>query len=269
MTDKVARQTAHFDSVAETYRTARQHRNHRALKDLMWREFLRDKDGLWADGLSVLEPMCGFASGRDVLAAHLGRKFDYRGFDNSAAVVDALRLSDPDLAVTRHDVTRFEADAEHDLVILLGGLHHVPHAAARVVGALARALKPGGYFISFEPTDGNRAFAGLRRWIYRRNPLFDEETERSFTLAEYYAMFAHAGLRHVDSFQPGLLAYTLYYNPDAFPWLNVGGTGLVRAIWALERPFRRGAIGRTLSFATLALWQRPMIPEPGLEVGGG
>ena len=36
-----------------------------------------------------------------------------------------------------------------------------------------------------------------------------------------------------------------------------------------RRTLRRGAIGRTLSFATLALWQRPMIPEPGLEVGGG
>ena len=182
-------------------------------------------------------------------------------------VVDALRLSHPDIAVTRQDVTRFEVDAEYDVVVLLGGLHHVPHEASRVVGRLARALKPGGYFISLEPTDGNPVFTSLRRWIYRRNRLFDEETERSFGLSEYYGMFKQAGLYHIDSFQPGLLAYVLYYNPDAFPWLNIGGPGLVRAIWALERPFRRSAIGRALSFATLGLWQRPMLPTSGPEVG--
>lgn len=257
MTDKVARQTAHFDSVAETYRTSRQHRNHRALKDLMWREFFRGKDGLRTNGLVVLEPMCGFADGREILATHLGGEIDYSGFDYSGAVIESLKRSHPDIAVTRQDVTRFETDRQYDIVILLGGLHHVPHAAADVVGRLARALKPGGYFISLEPTDGNPLFTMVRRWIYRRNALFDEETERSFTLAEYYGLFDKAGLRHIDSFYPGLLAYVLYYNPDAFPWLNIGGRGLVRAIWGLERPFRRGAIGRRLSFATLGLWQRP------------
>ena len=257
MTDEVARQTAHFDSVAETYRTSRQHRNHLTLKDLMWREFLGDKDALRRGGMAVLEPMCGFADGRDILARHLGIDFDYSGFDYSSAVVDSLKQSSPDISVSRQDVTRFEAERQYDMVILLGGLHHVPHAAADVVGRLARAIKPGGYFISLEPTDGNALFTWVRRWIYRRNALFDEGTERSFTLGEYYGMFEAAGLHHVDSFFPGLLAYVLYYNPDAFPWLNVGGEGLVRAVWRLERPFRRNGIGRRLSFATLGLWQRP------------
>lgn len=259
MTDLVARQTAHFDRVADTYRRSRQHRNHRALKDLMWREFLGDKEGLRRDGVAVLEPMCGFADGRDILARHLEIGFDYSGFDFSSAVVDSLKRSHPEIAVTHQDVTRFESHRQYDLIILLGGLHHVPHAAADVTGRLARALKPGGYFISLEPTDGNALFTAVRRWIYRRNGLFDEQTERSFTLAEYNGLFEDAGLRHVDSFYPGLLAYVLYYNPDAFPWLNVGGRGLVRAIWALERPFRRNVVGRRLSFATISLWQRPGI----------
>ncbi len=257
MSDPVARQAAHFDSVAETYRRSRQHRNHLTLKHLMWQEFLGDKAGLKTGRLAVLEPMCGFADGREILATHLGTEFDYSGFDYSTAVVESLKRSHPELAVTHQDVTRFEAEANYDLIILLGGLHHVPHAAAEVVGRLARALKPGGYFINLEPTDGNPVFTWVRRSIYRRNDLFDEETERAFTLNEYVGMFEQAGLRQVDSCYPGLLAYVLYYNPDAFPWLNVGGERLVRAIWALERPFRRGAIGRRLSFATLALWQRP------------
>jgi SAM-dependent methyltransferase len=255
--DKIARQAAHFDSVAETYRAARQHRNHRTIRHLMWREFLDGKNALRRRGQSVLEPMCGFAVGREILSAHIGNDFSYRGFDYSAAVVESLKASAPEIAVSHADVTRFEADGEFDIVILIGGLHHVPDQAEQVVTRLSRALRPGGYFISFEPTSGNRLFTLARDWIYRRNALFDEETERGFPVAAYYAMFERAGLRHVDSIHPGLLAYVLYYNPDAFPMLNVGGPWLVRTLWRLERPLRRSAIGRTLSFATLALWQRP------------
>lgn len=262
--DKIGRQAAHFDNVAETYRTARQHRNHRTIKALMWRDFLFGRDELYRNRPVVLEPMCGFAAGREILATHLGTDFDYHGFDYSSAVVNSLRRSHPTLSISHQDVTRFEADREYDIVILLGGLHHVPDHAAQVVGKLARALRPGGYFINLEPTEGNRLFTRLRRWIYRRNALFDAVTERAFTITEYVDMFRRAGLRHIDSLHPGLLAYVLYYNPDAFPWLNVGGPGLVRALWTLERPLHRSAVGRTLSFATLSLWQRPKIGDPGL-----
>ena len=48
----------------------------------------------------------------------------------------------------------------------------------------------------------------------------------------------------------------LYYNPDAFGWLNRGGAGLVRACFLMDRPFMRGHIGRKLSFATLSLWRK-------------
>ena len=262
--DKIARQATHFNRVAESYRTSREHINHRTIKDLMWREFLADKDILRRSPYTVLEPMCGFADGFQILSTYLGPDFTYRGFDYSRAIVDLLQESRPQLAVSHQDVTQFEADAEYDIVILLGGLHHVPDHAANVVARLSRALKPGGHFINLEATEGNPVFGWIRRLIYRRIPLFDSETERAFTTREYRNLFESAGLRHVDSVYPGLLAYVLYYNPGAFPWLNVGGQGLVRALWSLERPFRRNAIGRTLSFATLSLWQRPELADASL-----
>jgi SAM-dependent methyltransferase len=258
--DKITRQAAHFDGIAETYRVARQHRNHRTIRHLMWKEFLGSRDTLRRPGCSVLEPMCGFAAGREILSTYLGVPFSYRGFDYSTAIIDSLKASNPNLVVNHSDVTRFEADSEYDIIILIGGLHHVPDQANQVVSRLGRALKPGGYFINFEPTNGNPLFTLAREWIYRRNSLFDAETERGFPIRAYYNMFERAGLRYVDSIYPGLLAYVLYYNPDAFPMLNVGGPWLVQALWWLERPFRRSAIGRTLSFATLALWQRPELP---------
>ena len=140
---------------------------------------------------------------------------------------------------------------------MLGGLHHVPSHAVQVVHNLSYALKPGGVFISLEPTDGNPGLAWVRRRIYQHNTLFDEETERSFPISEYFEMFERSGLQLLDGVYPGLLAYVLYYNPDAFPFLNIGGPGMVRAIWGLETPFRRSALGRMFSFATLSLWQKP------------
>jgi len=56
---------------------------------------------------------------------------------------------------------------------------------------------------------------------------------------------------------PGLLAYVLYYNPDAFPGLDRGGSAGVRLAWTLDRPLIGTALGRLLSFCTLSLWERP------------
>jgi hypothetical protein len=126
-----------------------------------------------------------------------------------------------------------------------------------VVRNLAPGLRPGGLFINLEPTHGNPVTKAVRDRIYRRNALFDERTERAFGVGELYAMFRGAGLELVEAQHPGLLSYVLYYNPDAFPNLNLGGERCVRAAFALDRPFLRTFVGRRLSFATLTLWRKP------------
>jgi SAM-dependent methyltransferase len=174
-------------------------------------------------------------------------------------VVERLRALHPDLDVRRTDVTTFEpTPLGYDLIILLGGLHHVPDAAAMVVRRLAGALKPGGLLVSFEPTFGNPLARRVRERIYDRNSLFDARTERSFAVDELLEMFEAAALEPVDILFPGLLSYVLYYNPDAFPGLNVGGSRLVRLTFALDRLLFRSALGRGLSFATLSVWRRPI-----------
>lgn len=260
---KIQRQIAHFDAIAGTYHDARQHPNHLLLKELIWACALsrsealgglcRDRNGT----IEVLEPMCGFADGKAILEAHAPAVADYHGFDFSERVIAILRNDMPDADIWQQDVTRFVPQpGSYDVVILLGGLHHVPDAAAAVVGRLAAALRPNGLFINFEPTSGNPVFGSIRRRIYQRNALFDEVTERDFPVAELMRMFTDAGLRLVDVLYPGLLAYVLYYNPDAFPLLNRGGTGLVKAAYTIDRLFQRTPVGRALSFATLSIWQQ-------------
>ena len=257
---KVERQTAHFDSIADAYHQARGQPNHRLLKQLIWRAVL-DHPAIaefcsTRTQLDVLEPMCGFADGKSILSDYVDGRIDYHGFDYSTEVVTRLKEKHPEVNVWQQDVSTFSSDDQYDIIILLGGLHHVPHIAGDVVKRLSERLSDTGIFISLEPTHGNRLFQSVREWIYRRNSLFDEQTERASSVAELRGFFESSGLEPSTIIYPGLLAYVLYYNPDAFPYLNIGRPGLVKAIWSMERPLVRGRLARSLSFATLSMWSR-------------
>lgn len=257
MMSLVEKQREHFNGIADAYYTARQHANHLELKRLIWSEFL-GKSPLAGRELTVLDAMCGHADAAAILREHLKGNIAYSGFDYSDEVVARVRQDNPGLDVRQADATEFRPTQSYDLVVLIGGLHHVHHAAERALRNLVGAIRPGGYFLSLEPTHGNPLFAAIRNAIYRRNRLFDADTERGFSVAELVAMFERAGLERVDVMYPGLLSYILYYNPDAFPKLNVGGTNAVRRLFAAERPFLRSAAARALSFATLSLWRKPL-----------
>lgn len=256
MDDKISRQKEHFDAIAERYERARQHPNHLRLKELIWTELMGDYLTSLPSQIKVLEPMCGFADGRSILTARTDRPIDYYGFDYSSEVVERLNAKRPELHVWQQDVSQFESEERFDVIILLGGLHHVPHIAGDVVARLSRCLADGGLFINLEPTHGNRLFKAIREAIYKRNSLFDEETERAFSVQELRDFFESCDLEAVNILYPGLLAYVLYYNPDAFPYLNIGKPGLVNALWALEKPIVRSGFAKALSFATLSVWQQ-------------
>lgn len=255
MTDDVARQRQHFEQISGRYLRSRQHANHLLFKKLFWHEFLKGSP-FPSRRLDVLEAMCGYAEGRKILQDYGGLDIEYTGFDYSEPLVDHVRNTDPSLNVSLQDVTRFEPDRLYDVVILIGGLHHVPKHVASVIGRLNAALRAGGFFISLEPTHNNILFRTIREYIYRRNSLFDAETEQAFELAQLNDYFRRNKFRLVRQIYPGLLAYVLYYNPDAFPRLNVGGESVVKMIFGLEKCFYTNVIGRKLSFATLSLWQK-------------
>jgi SAM-dependent methyltransferase len=254
--DTVEKQRKHFESISETYYHSRQEKNHLLLKELMWAFFFRDKQYLKKEGLSVLEPMCGYAQGKDLLETFLQPDLLYEGFDYSATLVDIVRQRTPAITISCGDVTTFRSPRTFDLIILLGGLHHVYVHAGAVVGKLHQALNAAGYFISLEPTHDNILFRNIRERIYRKNPLFDDDTERAFELDELNSVFQANGFFLVDQIYPGLLSYVLYYNPDAFPKLNLGGSPVVKALFQLDSLFFRNYIGKKLSFATLSLWRK-------------
>lgn len=254
----IERQREHFNSIADRYHQGRQASNHLYLKDLMWRDVFSHFQNLKDSHLDVLEPMCGFCDGYELIRRHLSSDIRYQGYDYSDAVVESVKRDNPDLDVWQADATKFKpAVNSYDLIILIGGLHHTPLDAQAIVKNLAPSLRTGGLFISYEPTHGNPLFQMVRDGIYKKNSLFDEQTERAFPVSALEKLFTDAGLRSELICYPGLLSYVMYYNPDAFPALNVGGKSLVSSLYAFDKLFYRNAVGRALSFATLSVWSKP------------
>lgn len=256
MTNSIERQRKHFNDIAERYFQARSGANQKLLKNLLWGNFFQRNRFLFKKVKHVIEPMCGFCDGYELIRQHLTADFDYVGFDYSEAILEKAKQKFPTLRLFHGDVLKFRPSQKFDLAIVIGGLHHVPDHSAGAIKTIYDALNPGGFFINFEPTS-DWLFTGLvRNWIYRSNDLFDYETERGFSLVEYNKMFANVGFIKQDQFFPGLLSYILFFNPDAFPSLNIFGESVVKASFAFDKLFMRNFVGRKLSFATLSLWQK-------------
>jgi SAM-dependent methyltransferase len=254
------RQSLHFETIAKRYFSARHTANHLLYKRLLWRSAFRGIQIKDRDQIDVLEPMCGYAEGKSIIELFFGGKILYDGFDTSVTLIEKAREQRPGLTLFQADVTKFVPQKKYDVVILTGGLHHVYSEAASVLRMLRSAVKDSGIFVNFEPTHSCTFTRMVRDHIYKSNFLFDSETERGFTLDELNGLYRDAGFQLADQIYPGLLAYILFYNPDAFPFLNIGGPLLVKSLFSLDRLVYKTRIGRLLSFATLSI-MKPRIED--------
>ena len=79
------------------------------------------------------------------------------------------------------DITTFNSDKTYDIIIIIGGLHHVPTFCEDAVKMLKKNLKPKGHFIVFEPTHYNYLFRKVREKIYKKtNSLINKRKRRLF-----------------------------------------------------------------------------------------
>ena len=254
--EKIEHQKEHFNEISERYRYGKQTDTFLSLRKKIWQLIFSHIDPHFFDKkVSVIEPMCGYVEGHKVLG-ECAIDHEYTGFDYSDDIVADLEASFPKLNFFQADVTTFEPTETYDLILLIGGLHHVPDMAQQVVNNMTPCLSPGGYFINFEPTHASWMTKKIRDITYKRNDIFDESTERGFAVNEWRNFFKCRELTEVNIFYPGLLAYVLFYNPYAFPSLNKGGASTVRLLFELERPFYKSFLARYFSFASLGIWQK-------------
>ncbi|MDL2279654.1 hypothetical protein LJC15_03195, partial [Desulfovibrio sp. OttesenSCG-928-G11] len=132
-----------------------------------------------------------------------------------------------------------------------------------VMSNIAKSLKDTGLFICFEPTHNNFLTASIRSIVYYLNSFFDHKTERGFSSKELDGIAKKQGLTPVAQLYPGLLAYILWYNPDAFPLLNRGSEPLAKKYIRWERTVWASRFAYYLSFATLTCYKKDSSADSG------
>lgn len=257
MNNSVEQQIKHFNQVAESYYKERQNPRLQFLKDVLWRAaFKSSKSWGLISPLKVLDAMCGFGDAYEILSKNLVCPFEYEAFDYSEKMVAYATNNHKGSHIFKQDILTLEMKETYDLIILIGGLHHVYENAPLAVQNITRALKKGGIFINFEPTHNNPLTRKIRDKVYDCNDLFEKNTEQAFHVKELRLLFESNGLSIRDTLYPGLLAYVLWYNPDAFPILNRGPLMIVKMVTSVEKFLWRSRLAYYLSFATLTVCEK-------------
>jgi SAM-dependent methyltransferase len=252
MPDKVEAQRKHFDAIADIYIQGRSGKNHLAYKEIIWKYVLAKlSEHIPADAqLNGLEAMCGNAE-TSVRLVEFFPNLTMHAFDLSDSMVNAADVDGTKkISILQKDILLLDDKEVYDFAVIIGGLHHITHDVQTGVSNIYAALKKGGIFLNLEPTHNNFVWEAVRNKIYKDNAIFEENSERAFTLKEYNACLTANGFRILDQFYPGLLGYVLYYNPDAFPALNVGPVALARMLAGLDLRLGSNLIGKLFSFAT-------------------
>ena len=257
MSKLIEQQREHFDSIAERYYKERTGEKQQKLHELLYEYFFENlkKEKKFEKKIWVLEPMCGFAEGKKIISKYLTDNIEYTGFDYSEKIVECAKENEPGIDVFQQDVTTFYTNKRYDVIIIIGGLHHVPNNVSEVLKNMYSMLNDGGFFINIEPTYNNFLYNKISKFVYKHNDVFDDETERRFSLKELNDYYVGAGFKIYEQIYPGLLAYVLWYNPDVFPGLNKG-KGMVEKVFNFDKKFFRNGIGRKLSFATFTICKK-------------
>lgn len=255
---KLDKQREHFNKIAEEYFLTRRGKKQKFLRYLICKELFRDiyiNEGK----IKVLEPMCGFGAGKEILQWFFKNEMDYEGFDYSEEMVKYAKALDPEINIYVQDVTTFKSDNKYDVIILTGGLHHVPDYAGEVLDNCCSLLAENGILINVEPTYNNFIFERMCKFTYKHNPVFDEKTERRFSLNELNKLYRRSKLEIVRQIYPGLLAYLIWGNPDAFPILNRGNLSTVKKIFNIDRHLMYTKLGKKCSVATFTVLKKKKI----------
>jgi ubiquinone/menaquinone biosynthesis C-methylase UbiE len=242
-TEDARRQMTHYDKIAGTYEANLEYPHTQAYFSYL------DDALLGAVGKApvgvVIEVCCGTGEAFKILSGRYERGV---GIDISLAMLSRAQEANAGAPVTflQGDATRLPfADGSVDLVMTLGGIHHVNDRVA-LFKEIARVLKPGGRFIYREPVNDFALWRWLRVAIYHLSPMFDTETERPLTFADTTRALAEAGLVSVRWKTYGFLGFCLFMNSDVLIFNRLfrfvpGIAGITRAAarfdeWALQRP---------------------------------
>lgn len=144
------------------------------------------------------------------------------------------------------------ADAEFDVVYIMGGLHHVLPLLDEVLAEVHRILKPGGYFFFIEPNKDtwvNR----IRDIWYKRSSRFADE-EQAISYDESLVPLLGNRFREVSLARGGNVAYLLVAQSLILGVPAGVKSAIASSLFKIERFLVKYKLGPNLFFA--AVWQR-------------
>lgn len=167
--------------------------------------------GVSLRGQRVLEAMCGSGQTTRFL---VDREAQVTGLDISEAAIQSFRKRWPGSeGVCGSIFDTGLAGESFDVVVVVGGLHHLHPHVHRAVDEIHRLLKPGGMFCFCEAHAGSLPDI-VRRWWYRSDALF-EESEAAIDLDTLKAGFADRFRFDLERYV-GSVAYLLVLNSMVF-----------------------------------------------------
>jgi 2-polyprenyl-3-methyl-5-hydroxy-6-metoxy-1,4-benzoquinol methylase len=242
-------QEAHYDRLMHVYEThAGDSWTRRYRRRFIDEPLLR---GIELNGRDVLEAMCGSGHSTEFL---LNRGAKVTGLDVSSQAIDLFRSKWPACtAIVESILSHTLPQESFDVVVVVGGLHHVHPRVDEAVEKIWSVLRPGGFFCFSEPHTGSIMDVARRRW-YARDSMF-EENEAAVDVA---ALRAAAGARFqvLTERYFGNVAHTLVLNSMVIrspAWMKRLYSPPAMAIEALLNPI----LGRRFACSVSCQWQKP------------
>ena len=256
--NKIEKQKKHFDSISEIYDKQRNNNVTKSYRFLLWKYFFIDLNKrLPSNNIEILDLMCGSGEFIEIFQKHCNLEFNYTGIDISKNMITLAKKKYQKHKFVCDDVSKLNLnDKKFDLIVLIGGLHHVYDQVDNILSQINKHMNKESIFINIEPTSDFILTEKIRDYIYKRNEIFDYETEKGFKLNELNKSYNLNNLDIVNQDYFGCLCYVLYYNPDAFPYLNKFGKYLLKPLFKLEKFFFKSFIFKKISFATFSILKR-------------
>lgn len=241
-------QRTHYDRIAGVYLTNLAYPHTREYMAYMDRAVLSLMESQKMG--RVAEICCGAGEAFHLLnaSATLGV-----GVDVSPAMLEAARKNIPDETrlFVNGDATKLPLkDEQFDMVVMLGGIHHV-NDRHRLFSEVRRILKPGGSFVWREPLDDFFLWRALRAAIYNTSSTLEADTERPLRHQETHEQLERAGLSLEIWRTIGFFGYCFLMNSDVLAinrvWQYVPGAAALTRFatkvdeWTLKLPGLSGA----------------------------
>ncbi len=241
-------QREHFDKLADDFE---------AYYDDAWSHAYRDQfiyrklfNNIPLGDKEVLEAMCGSGQTTYFLMQRGGR---VTGLDISPELIRRFRNKWPQAhAVCASFLSSGLPSDAYDVVVVIGGLHHLHPFVSKAMDEVHRLLRPGGFFCFAEPHTGSLADI-VRRWWYRRSALF-QSNEGAIDLDALKRANSHR-FSFVKEAYGGNFAFLFIYNALIFGiplWLRAM---IARPLIFLES-FIQLFQTRATSAIVLGVWQK-------------